>query len=244
MEYTPLIIDPHPSVYCNQHIIPNMKHDHTITTLGGTCAIFMGVSYFLGGASYLLNSARQAINNYTYWESLAKDNRAEILFHFSLALVGLFGLAVVPAVTTFFNGRVGQWFIWINNLAYVGFGVSLIEHLRAIRILPEWTKSFMADAINRPAIVSTHLSLELDPDHWLQFGVVGLWVFMVSWLAGRDQLWSKTFTWLGLCTAVSYWLVVFGIAFRTSVLILVGGSVGGLILMPIWYIWLGRILRK
>ncbi len=221
-----------------------MQQENSLTRLGGTCAILMGVSYFLGGISYLFNPARQAINNYHYWEAVARDNRAEMVFHLTLTFVGLFGLAVVPSVAKLLEGKAGQWLTWINNLAYVCFSVSLVEHLRAIRVVPAWAEAFVANESYRPAIVSTHLSLELDPDHWLQFGGVGLWILVVSLLALRHGVWSKPLVWVGVATTVTYWLVVAGIAFRTGIFILVGGSVGGLILMPLWYIWIGQMLRK
>ena len=99
------------------------------------------------------------------------------------------------------------------------------------------------DAVTKAAIeVSGPFSL--DPQGWLSFGAVGLWLLVVSLLALRAGTWPKLLAYVGIATAVAYWLVVAGFVFNQETLFTIAAALGGVILAPIWYIWAGLRLRR
>ena len=84
----------------------------------------------------------------------------------------------------------------------------------------------------------------LDPQPWLRLGAVGLWVLVVSLLALRDGIWPKPLAYVGIGSAIVYWLSVAGIVLRLASVIRIKAGASAFMLVPIWYIWLGLRLRK
>jgi hypothetical protein len=84
----------------------------------------------------------------------------------------------------------------------------------------------------------------LDPQNWLSFGAVGLWVLVVSLLALRIGAWPKLLSYAGIATAVAYWLIVVGSVLNLEALFTIAAALGGIILAPVWYIWTGLKLRQ
>jgi hypothetical protein len=67
---------------------------------------------------------------------------------------------------------------------------------------------------------------------------------VVSLLALRDGTGPKRLAYLGIAVAIAAWLVVAAEVSQGQFLIANVGGVGGVILVPIWYIWHGLRLRK
>ena len=84
----------------------------------------------------------------------------------------------------------------------------------------------------------------LDPQGWLGFGAVGLWVLVVSLLALRVGAWPTPLAYIGIATALAYWLIVAGFVFNQETLFTIGAALGGILLAPLWYIWAGLRLRQ
>jgi hypothetical protein len=76
------------------------------------------------------------------------------------------------------------------------------------------------------------------------FGVVGMWVLVVSFLALRMGTWPKLLTFVGIATAIAYWLIVVGSVLNLEALFTISAAMGGIVLAPIWYIWAGLKLRQ
>ncbi|MFQ5932615.1 MAG: hypothetical protein ACE5MM_09415, partial [Nitrospiraceae bacterium] len=101
-----------------------------------------------------------------------------------------------------------------------------------------------ADEQVKAMIAGDNIHLALDPNGWLQFGAVGVWVLVVSLAALRTSGLPRTWAYLGIATAILYWLVVVGNALEVPVLIAISAGLGGIVLAPIWYIWIGVRLRR
>jgi hypothetical protein len=135
------------------------------------------------------------------------------------------------------------WVRWTANLAFLGFAVTAIDFFKVWAIQVYRAEIFVnADASARAAISAT--SDGLDPQGWLSFGMVGAWVLAVSLLAWRENLWPKSLCYAGLALAGIYWLIVVGNVFGIDILLSIAAALGGVILAPIWYIWVGLRLRQ
>ncbi len=222
-----------------------MIKQNSLTKFGGTCSILMGLSYGVTSIAYLLNPARKVANNYDFWQIVAQDPTPEIIFHLGLALCGIFGLAVVPAISQLVRSERKGWVEWTSKLAYLGFAVGAVEHFRALTLVPRWAAAFVEnDATYQTAIVATHLSAELDPDGWLSFGGVGLWILVVNVLALRQDKLPKSLALIGIAVTILYWFVLAGVFLKTSLLVIIAAGLGGIIIMPVWYIRMGQFLRR
>jgi hypothetical protein len=219
--------------------------DNTLNKLGGTCSIILGILYLVIGITYLLLPAEQrpGIADDMFLPSLAQNPTILIIQWWAFALSGLLGIAVVLAVSESVRSANEGWVRWTSNLAILGFAVVAINNFRNIDFQPGRAAAYMeGDALIKTALeVSGPFSL--DPQGWLGFGAVGLWVLVVSLLTLRAGTWPRALTYLGITVAVVYWLVVAGFVSNQETLIAIGAALGGIILGPIWYIWTGLRLR-
>ena len=69
-------------------------------------------------------------------------------------------------------------------------------------------------------------------------------LLVVSLLAARAGVWPRMLSYIGIAVAVLYWLVVVANVFGIWFLISIVAGLGGVILAPIWYIWVGLLLRR
>ena len=87
-------------------------------------------------------------------------------------------------------------------------------------------------------------STNLDPDNWIGFGLVGLWLLVVNWLAMRGGQLPRVLTYIGMAGGISLWLVVAASGFGVTILIAIAAGLGGIVLGPIWYVWTGVVLWR
>ena len=220
--------------------------DNTLSKLGGNCSILLGILYLVIGVTYLLLPAAQKQTSATdeFLLSFAQNPTTQIIQWWVFALSGLIGIAVVLAVSESLRSANEGWVRWTSTLAIIGFTVVSINNFRAIAFQPAMARAYVeGDAVTKAAIeVSGPFSL--DPQGWLGFGAVGLWVLVVSLLSLRAGTWPKLLSYIGIATALAYWLIVAGFVFNQEMLFTIGAALGGIILAPIWYIWAGLRLQQ
>jgi len=220
--------------------------DNTLGKLGGNCSVLLGISYLVIGVTYLLLPAEQKQTSAVdvFLPSFAQNSTVQTIQFWVFALSGLLGIAVVPAVSESVRPVNEGWVRWTSNLAVLGFAVVAINNFRNIAFQPGLAAAYMeGDAVTKAAI-EVGGPFGLDPQNWLGFGAVGLWVLVVSLLAQRTGVWPRLQTNLGIAAAVAYWLVVIGSVFNLEALFTIAAALGGIILAPVWYIMTGLRLRQ
>lgn len=86
--------------------------------------------------------------------------------------------------------------------------------------------------------------LALDvPDGVLTYGAIGVWVAVVSAVGLRARRLPPAVCGLGFAAAFTCLAGVVGYAFVVRPLLVLSIGLGGLLLVPAWYAWLGMILR-
>jgi hypothetical protein len=88
---------------------------------------------------------------------------------------------------------------------------------------------------------------QTDPRGLLTFGVAGLGLFVMSWLASRNPHFPKNFAYLGYLAALLLVIIYLGrliIQDPNNLLLTIPAILAGLIVNPAWYIWLGTLLRR
>jgi uncharacterized protein DUF4386 len=220
--------------------------DNSLSKLGGACSILLGILYLVIGLTYLLLPADQKQTSAVdkFLPSFAENPTTQIIQFWAFALSGLLAKAVVLAVSERVRSENEGWVRWTSNMATLGFAVVAINNFRNLGFQSGLAKAYVeGDAVTKAAIkVSGPFSL--DPQGWLSFGAVGLWVLVVSLLALRAGIWPRLLTYVGIATTVAYWLVVAGFVSNQETLFTIAAALGGIILAPIWYIWAGLSLRR
>ncbi len=220
--------------------------DNSIARLGGTCAILVGISYLVVGAAVFMlpPEQQQGISAADFYTSVATSSTVLIIQYFALALGALLGIAVVTAVSDRVRSANEGLVRWTSTLAIIGFAVIAVEFLILQDHTPQLAVGFVEADESAQTALAIMGSRDLDPDSWMGFGTVGLWIFVVNWLAkGGGQL-PKSLTYVGLGAGIAYALVVAGTVLNIQVLIMVAAGLGGIVLGPIWYIWTGVVLRR
>ena len=83
----------------------------------------------------------------------------------------------------------------------------------------------------------------LDRNFMFGFGLVGLWLVAINWLAWRWDAYPRILALIGVGAGLAYWAFAAGNQFGVGVLGQAGPLVG-LVLLPAWLVWTGMVLRR
>lgn len=105
----------------------------------------------------------------------------------------------------------------------------------------------LANALHPPASPNTDLPNPIDPRGLLTFGVMGLGLFLFSWLMRQESRFPSGLTYLGYASAILMIILYLGrliILQVTSPAIVIPALLEGFIVNPLWYVWLGLTLLR
>jgi len=217
--------------------------DGSVFKVAGLFAILLGIAKIVSPILYVLMdpNLHAEVPAKTFLPAFADHPNLLLAFFWSEALVGIFGLAVVPGVKALMKGKNEGWINYGGNLAIIGYGVSTVGYLLSIARLPAIAKTFVTDPSTQSVLAVTWKA-SIDLLGFWGYTAIGLWILFVSITALQHKLYPKLLAWLGLILTIPHLLVLFGTYFKNQA-ILTSVLVIGL-LAPIWYIWMGLQLRK
>ena len=115
--------------------------------------------------------------------------------------------------------------------------------IQMLAIIPSTAAAYVAgDASTKAAIA---IPSGVDPQFLFRYGVIGLWILVVSILGLLGGKLPKILSYLGIATAILYWLLAATDVLGSETIIRsIIAMLGAVIVGPIWYIWIGVRLRK
>jgi hypothetical protein len=132
---------------------------------------------------------------------------------------------------------------WLTALGALGFAVTAVDNFQIAALDPMRAADFArADTIGRSVIAATNSLVSIDPQMWLSFGLTGAWILAVSWVVARGRLLPRLHAWLGASAAASYLFIEIASITGTPELLVISAALGGLVVGPVWYSWLGVAL--
>jgi hypothetical protein len=153
-----------------------------------------------------------------------------------LLMVGGF-LTVVVSVALYLSLReTDQGFAMVGLLLGLAGGVGAAVH-----------GGFDLSRIINPTRSHPDLPNYIDPRGLLTFGVAGLAILVFSWLIRRESAFPPGLGALGYALGALLILTYLGrliILDPNNPALLAAAALAGLVANPIWYIWLGRALRR
>ncbi|HST04963.1 MAG TPA: hypothetical protein VLQ48_09525 [Chloroflexia bacterium] len=105
----------------------------------------------------------------------------------------------------------------------------------------------LGNAINPPPNSATDLPSQVDPRGLLTFGIAGLALLGLAWLMSRSTGFPKALPYVGYLLGALLIVIYLGrliILDPNNLALLLPAAVAGLVVNPVWYIWLGLSLMK
>ena len=108
----------------------------------------------------------------------------------------------------------------------------------------------LANTLNPPVsdvLAAAKLPSPVDPRGLLTFGISGLGLLVLAWQSRRSETMPANLAALGMAVGALLIVVYLGrliIVTPTNLLVAIPAAATGLILSPLFYIWLGRELRR
>lgn len=222
-----------------------MMEKNNLYSVGGFLSVLVGLSYLALGITFFITPVEQLQPDVgIFMESMAENPTARVLNYISWAMVSIFALGAVPAISERVRQGYEGWIKWTSMLAILGFSVVAVANLKAMLIKPLMADAYVSgDPMFKTIIPTIDPWLLLDPQGWLGGVGVGLWILVVSLIGFKKGI-SKVLNIVGILGAVSLFLGVIGTVLQNPLLNGVASGVGGLICGPIWFIWFGLLLIK
>ncbi|MBV9544352.1 MAG: hypothetical protein JOY61_08230 [Chloroflexi bacterium] len=162
--------------------------------------------------------------------------RSDLLSAVFLVLTGLFGTATMVGIYARLK-QTDETFAMLGLLLGVAGAMGAAIH----------GGYDLANALHPPATVNLDLPSQIDPRGMLTFGVAGLALWVIAWLMLRGGGFTRGLGYLGYLTAALLILIYLArliVLDATSPLVLGPALLTGFVASPIWYIWLGVMLKK
>lgn len=108
----------------------------------------------------------------------------------------------------------------------------------------------LGNAFNPPdknLLAIANLPSQIDPRGFATFGLAGLALLVVAWLLGRGGNFPPMLTYVTYASGILSLVLFFGrliLLNPTNPIVLVAALLEGFIVNPIWYIWVGLVLRR
>lgn len=216
--------------------------------MAGYVCVLLGVLYVASGVTYLLTPRRTGgVGDILLVAATSPGWYAA--FYTELALTGLLGLAVVAPVSRLVADGAAAWLPLASRLAYLGFAVTALQGVRMAVLVPKLGQLYVGcgtctTSLADQRMLATWLydTLPVDPQYWLTFGAVGLWIMTIALAGIRVGAFPTVLASAGVGLALAFWLLVAG-AVSGSQQIIAAAAIVALILGLIWFVWLGLVLR-
>lgn len=141
---------------------------------------------------------------------LTKMSASPILFvlsYLGLALIGVFGLGVIEAITNYLEVQDNSLVRWSQNLAYTGFAVLAVANFKALTAKPAMADVYTSAAnLKREIILTMDPYISFSPNGIVVYGFVGIWIVLISLYALRKGQF-RTYNVAGLILGMMYILV-------------------------------------
>lgn len=215
----------------------------SVLRVGGVCGIAAGILTLAAAITYLVLPAdqRAAVGAAKLLPSVAAGAATLKTEFVLLALVGVFGLGLVPGLVRLVEGANNGVVRWMGTIATVGYAVTTASYFFAMGRLPKVAAAYVAGNDSTKAALLAVWRSSLDLQGYWQFLAVGVFVVTVSIYGLRLGVLGRWPGYLGLVMGVLSILATIGSgamapSFLTAVVAV------SIVVAPVWYVWVGSTL--
>ena len=219
------------------------------SSIGGNLSIATGISYIIVGITFfLLPEIQRGSSNYKdvpeYLASVAADPFMLQLQYWFFGFAAFMAIGVIVAVKSYLKNLDVDIFNWANVLGFIGYSFMCANFTRLAFLLPLRAKRFVEGSEQLQQAMLGANNLALDPTAILGFGFVGVWFLITNYLAMNSNSFAKELAYVGIIGGILHILVPIGTVFNEQMLLSIAAGLGGVVLGPVWYIWLGINMQK
>jgi hypothetical protein len=226
-----------------------MQHDASLARVGSLAAFGLAAACLASGVSAALMppelQGRPDVSPHVFWTVLSQQPLAHLAYHGCFVAAGLCGLAAVPVISSLVGSVNRGLVLWWGSAAWLGFAVLARSHLMELafdrKVIPHYRTA--TPAYQEAVHVVAGLALDV-PDGALTYGAIGVWGICVSWLGLSSERLPRRLCALGFAAGALYLAGWFGYGFGVRPLIVLSVGVGGGLVVPAWFAWLGLVLRQ
>jgi len=216
--------------------------------LAAIFAIITGLGFWAVGVTHIL-LPRDQLHFATgisarFFQSLAQGSVVFRLHYWAFVVVALAQIGMILGLRSLQIPAPSLWYRCTEAWAILGLAVQAAEfaliQARALAIAPAFA---LLPAPAQEAVVAIGLP-RLDPTLLFGSGLGALWLGTFSLGRLRTPNWPPGHALLGLAGAAIYALVFVGAVGHVPLLIDIGAALGGVVVGPVWTLWLAALLRR
>lgn len=214
-----------------------------VARVGSVAAYGIGIVHLLFILVTILEPSTRTVDE--MMQVLAEKPIYHYLRMGGFALIALLFIPVIAALRDVLEETNAGIVRWATAIGYIGCAGTIINRLRLLTLVPLRARAYVqGDEVVQTAILYNWEGNSLDPAGWLQYGAIGLWLFIISQVALREgQTFTRGWAYLGLVGAVLYFAVFLSLL-AFPVLQPPAATLGGIIVAPLWAILTGRRLKS
>jgi hypothetical protein len=219
--------------------------ESSVLRVGAFCAYAAGIFTLAATIVYLLLPAEQkvGVGGAELLPSVAAGAGLLKLEFVLLALVGIAGLGLVPALVRLVEEGSPGVVRWAGTIATVGYAVTAVSYLFSLGRLPQVAEGFASGDESTQAALQAVWRSSLDLQGFWQFLAVGALIVVVSGFGLRLSRLPRVLSYLGLALGSMHLLASVGSVIRAPEFL--NWIVGlGVIVGPVWYVWIGLVLGR
>ena len=220
---------------------------NSVLKFGGISAFVVGILYLLVGATHFLLPRSQLRGaggvDSSFFVSLAKTSLVFEVHYWIVALLALFGIAVLLAYFELLRPHRTGILCWSAVVGVIGAALSIVDFAFVAVEVPRIAERFVDSKLEIQSALLMMGMPHLDPC-FLAWGLGGVWAIASNCTALRHKLIPPLLGYLGILGGVLFELVFLGAALQSPTLVDISVGLGGFFVGPIWYIWMGFVLRR
>lgn len=217
--------------------------DNSLLKLGSVCAVLLGIAKIISAVLYLVLPAdlRAEVAGKVFLPAFFANPTPLLSFFWVEAAVGILGIALVPALSSWVKAKNEGWVSWSSNLALIGYAVSTTGYLLSIARLPLIATTYVNAPETQPVLAATWKA-SIDLFGFWGYAAIGFWILIVSLLAVRFSILPRWLAVLGIIISIPHLLVPLGTILKSQPILIGIAAVG--LLLPVWYIGVGWWLNR
>jgi hypothetical protein len=220
--------------------------EKSVSKLGSICSILLGTSYVMVGVFHTLSPVEHRISSgpEVFLPAIASGFSFSFLVTLSFAFGSVVAFAAIPAIAERFLSLNPGLVLWTRNLSLLGYAALAINEFTILARWPSLANAYVQGDASIRAVISAEPLVLLDHQGWLMYGAVGLFIFVISALALRHKAMPMVLAYIGLAAGVLFWFVIAGFILESETLISLAAGLGGVVLVPAFYIWIGLLMGR